>query len=262
MLKIRQEQMTVFEEHAERDFEEEMVQHALKSAPRLSRVIGEPGVRQTVTMGLERAKQHGFTNRGPMRFYLESMVAFGSDFDTDPQIPWAAEILDDQSMPDQMARADRLYVKIDDYYKKVMGPGNEWGIQAMRRITEAKADIFGRPGMDFDRRILAGLRHMYPEKCAYVGEAPLRSLVSEAMTSAQRYGITSEAGRGLLAGLMFGFGHGVTRDPQYPWVGRTLEDALVANPNDRASRLYDKTMVYVKRAVEFLDQEKAGNAVS
>jgi hypothetical protein len=59
----------------------------------------------TVRKGIERAAGYNFTLRGPLRFYVEAMLSFGSDFNTDPQLAWAVEVLNDASEPDELSRA-------------------------------------------------------------------------------------------------------------------------------------------------------------
>src|SRR5207302_709278 len=71
MLEIRSEQITVFEQAALEAFEDEMVEHLKKFSPEHCEVMGEPRVRSVIQLGMARAKTYGFTNRGPVRFYLE-----------------------------------------------------------------------------------------------------------------------------------------------------------------------------------------------
>jgi hypothetical protein len=100
--------MLAFEEDQNRRFEDEMVRHIGSFSPKTWEQLGEQGVRGTIAKGIERARDYGFTKRGPMRFYLEMMFMFGPDFDTDPEHPWAREILVEKGW-DQMRRADRLH---------------------------------------------------------------------------------------------------------------------------------------------------------
>ena len=58
MLKIRKEQMEVFEQAAIRNFEDEMVQHLKKFSSRHCEVIGEDNVRKVIRMGIERGKKY------------------------------------------------------------------------------------------------------------------------------------------------------------------------------------------------------------
>ena len=48
-------------------------------------------------------------------------LLFGSAFDTDPQFPWAAEIL--QSADHQMFRAELLHEKANEYLERSPRPG-------------------------------------------------------------------------------------------------------------------------------------------
>lgn len=251
---IRQQQIAVFDVIGEKKFEDEMVEHIQQFAPRLSDVVSEPGVRRAVQLGLKRSRQYGLSNRGPVRFYIEAMISFGSDFDTDPQLPWAAEILTSKAPVDQATRADLLFQKTHEYYQLVMGPDNSYGIEAMRRIANAQwKDLIASDG-EFSDRILSGLQRMYPQKYWYVGEPLLRALAGRGIEMAQAYSIASGPGAALLIGLMFGFGHGVATDPLYPWVGRTLKDTLIQHPQDRVLRLSDKLMVYARRVLEYVDE--------
>ncbi|MBK7353861.1 MAG: hypothetical protein IPJ05_10285 [Nitrosomonas sp.] len=109
MLVIRAEQMDVFKKTALLSFEDEMVEHLAKFSPPLYKVVGEEQMRKVIRLGMSQAAQYGFTYRGPVRLYLELMLLFGSYFDTDPQYPWAAEILTNQESGTQMQRAESLY---------------------------------------------------------------------------------------------------------------------------------------------------------
>src|SRR5207302_2071857 len=114
-----------------------------------------------------------------------------------------------------MARADRLYTQAHEYYQNVMGPRNEYGIEALRRLSEAQLKDFTASDGTFDDRVLASFEAMYPQKFWHVGEARLRILIAEGVKSARSFSIANDAGRVLLIGLMFGFGHGAARDPWY-----------------------------------------------
>lgn len=247
---VRTEQI---ESLASISFENEMVRHFQEFAPRLAEVIGEPSVRHTVKLSVDRATGWGFTNRGPLRFYLESMIALGSDFDTDPQLPWAAAILEDSTIADQMDRADRLYQQMHEYYQKVMGPGNEYGIEALRRMAGTKIEDFAALSGNFEDGTIARFRELYPQKCEYAGEPALRTLIRNGVASAQKYSLPGQAGSTLMAGMMVAFGHGVATDSLYPWIRSTLEDPRIPTPKDRAKRLYDKLMVYLRQVLANVD---------
>jgi len=98
---IRKAQLEPAAKAAAAAFEQEMVNHLFSFSPKHCEVIKEPGVREVIRLGLQRAEAFGFTFRGPVRLFIELMFMFGSEFATDPQHPWAAAALQDKTVPDR-----------------------------------------------------------------------------------------------------------------------------------------------------------------
>lgn len=257
MLNIRTGQMRVFEKAAADRFEDELVNHFKQFAPKHSAVIGEAGVRQVIRLGRARANKYGFTYRGPVRFYVEMMFMFGSDFDTDPQLPWAAAILNRSAASDQLRRADRLYDKTGVYLKKISGPNHTYSIEALRKLSRARIEDYPTSGANFEDVVVKGLQDIYPQKCRYLGELSLRGLVEIGLASANDYSVTTEKGMALFVALTFALGHSFASDPLFPWISSTLNDPHVDDANERAERLYTKVKLYLKHALTYLEQQRA-----
>jgi hypothetical protein len=255
MLVIRTEQMAALAATAAGSFETELVQHIKNFAPRHSEVVGTEAIRETVRGGMERARKYGFTNRGPSRFFVELMVMFGSQFDTDPLLPWAEGVLNNESIKNQMERADMLHEAMREYLNKVCGPEKKNWFEAMYRLSRMRLEDYPSPGGNFENEIKAGLYNVYPQKCKYPGEDALNHLIGRGKESALSYSISSAQGAALLIVLMFALGHGVTKDPLYPWISQTLEDESVADPNEKAKRLQAKMKTYLDQTLKNLGQE-------
>lgn len=254
MLKIRKEQMEIFEQAAIRNFEDEMVQHLKKFSPRHCDVIGEDNVREVIRLGIERGKKYNLTNRGPVRFYIELMFMFGSDFDTDPQLPWAGKILNDPMEVDQKERADQLYEKMTNYLDNVAGPVNAYTLDALRKIRRAASEDVKFSGEAFESGMLSQMKRIYPQKCNYVGDAPLRMLIQRGVELAATYSVTITRGVALFVVLMFALGHGFSDDPLFPWASRTLKDEQITDPLIRAKRLEAKALTYLSHVLKYLEQ--------
>ena len=248
MLVIRAEQVKVFEQAALRRFEDEMVVHSKEFTPRLCEVLGDEQLRAALRQAMQRATHYGFTNRGPMRFYIELRFLFGSHFDTDPQYPAMSEVLN--ASGDQMTRADQIYEGVVDYHAKVAGENNV----NVRKSLEALSVFARKPvsfsSHDFVTEMLQHMTRIFPQKSAYVGKEALTKLIHEGRTEAQKYGFTTPHAEALIVVLMFAFGHGCTDDPLYPWISRTLNDEKIIDPATRAERLE-------KQAVTWFDHELA-----
>jgi hypothetical protein len=253
MLRVRDEQMKVFEKVALRNFEDEMVQHLKQFTPRHSEIIAEQGVRRVVEIGIERAKGYGLTNRGPMRFYIELMFMLGNDFDTDPQYPWAGEILNHPENADQMERADSLYNKMMEYIQRVAGFENRYEKEALRRVIQMRFEDFAISAENFKPEILMHLNRICPQKCKYIGELAINALLKRGRELAEIHVISSAAVPALFVGLMFIFGHNCFTDP-HPWIAGTLSNASVADTNKRIERPFSKTMTYLSSALSLMEK--------
>lgn len=222
-----------------------MVKHLHGFNAGLAKTLGDDGLRTVIRFGIDRAKSHGLTRRCCVQFFIEMITVFGSEFDTDPQYPWAAAALADDSFDDQTERADRLHERATTYWNAAIGEGGALSRAALQRARNEPYEGVPPAAPDFHRRTLERLRGVYPEKYAAIGSAAASELIRRAQVEARVQSITSDVGVALLAGLMFTLGHGVTRDPHMPWVGSTLANPAVADPNKRAERLYARSMTYL-----------------
>lgn len=249
MLIIRKEQMETFDKFVLPAFEEEMIAHLKQFAPDHAETIGDKNVRLLIRSGIESAKQYGLTYRNPVRFYIELMFMFGSDFDTDPQYAWAGEILIDSTILDQVEKADRLYLKTRDYLKKVQGSDYEYEIAALRQVGKLRFDHLRMVKGNFESEITMLLKRLYPQKCEFIGDQAIRKLIQHGKEQVESFTISNTAGLPLLVGLMFAFGHGCTNDPQFSWITDTLNDKTTVDPSERVERLFSKMKAYLSQAL-------------
>jgi len=247
MLTIRPEQLAVFRAQALGAFEVTMVNHLAAFSPPLFKAVGEAALLQAVRLGIGRAAGYGFDLRGPVRLYLELMLLLGSHFDTDPQYPWAAAILQDRETGPQMERAERLYRQTLDYQAHVGGPDDARALKALRNIRGFAGTPVQFAPAALVPFMLDALAQVYPEKTAFVGEAALAELIRKAGLGARNMRFVTPRAMALVAVLMLAFGHGCGADPLYPWITRTLKDETITDPEARAKRLE-------KRALTWLDQ--------
>lgn len=220
---IRKEQFDAFEEAMRRNFENEMIGHIKKFAPARASSIGDEGVRDVVVKGVDQAELYDFDRRGSVCLFIEMMFMLGSEFDTDPQYPWAAEILGD-AQTEQMDRADRLYDKLMDYVEKVTVDEHVHSA-TWRLLSVVKFPVVVRSKEDEEavvRNLARFLGWLYPEKYEYSGEPAMRNLILDAITLSDQYFSSVVWGSVLVSTMMFLLGHQCFSDPQFPWIAETL----------------------------------------
>ncbi len=254
MLVVRAEQMNVFKEAALRSFKDEMLVHLREFSPPLFNAAGEEQMREAIQLGVGWASTYGFTFRGPVRLYLEHMLLFGSHFDTDPQYPWAAEILVNQDSGSQMQRAERLYEKTMDYRQKVAGSEDSHTLEALKNIAFFAKQPLLLSSENFIPAMLQEIANIYPQKAVYVGKDGLEALIRKGMGGAQRQRFSTIHGITLVIVLMLAFGHGCGSDPLYPWIAKTLKDDAIIDPEERAKRLEKKALTWLEHVLAYFDK--------
>lgn len=247
MVAIRTEQMKVFEQAALRHFEDEMMAHSKDFSPRLCEVIGDEQLRSAIHSAICRAMDYGFTNRGPIRLFIEMMFLCGSAFDTDPQYPQIGAVLRDNG--DQMQRAEQIHEGSLDYLEKVSGPSAVNVHNALKNLLIFAQLPIRFSSTDFVSGMLHEMNNAFPQKVAYIGREGLTALIEEGRVEAQEYGFSTIRGEALIVVLMFAFGHGCTNDPLYPWIFRTLQDEQIIDPAARAARLEKKALTWLKHVI-------------
>jgi hypothetical protein len=247
MLRVRREQLEVFDRKAADDFEGLLVEHLREWFPKKYDYLKPEGSRAVVKHGLARAKFYKLTDQYTLSSYTDLVFLLGSDFDTDPQFPWAAEILNDAERTDETTRAASLYAQAYEYFEQVAGPDGKFIDEALGRAAEAAAQSFTEaPGSaEFYARVLGLFKSLFPQKYVYVGELGLRRLVPQAVESARRYGLHGSRDVALYACLMFMLGSGFDTDPQFPWAAAALAGEEEVDGASKVERLYGAAMQYL-----------------
>ncbi|MGH9378975.1 MAG: hypothetical protein ACRD1I_09250 [Terriglobia bacterium] len=90
---------------------------------------------------------------------------------------------------------------------------------------------------EFEERVLANLRELFPAPCSKLGAAALAEIARYGIERAKSYGIVAEPDVCKYIGIMLNLGKDFDRNPRYPWAARTLNDASLGDPSARINRL-------------------------
>ncbi len=252
MLRIRPEQMKILEDAVWQGFEDEMADYSREFNPVLCGVLDEGELRKALRKTIKRARGYGFTCRGPIRLCIELMHLFGSSFDTDPQYPMFGEIL--KSPGHEMDRAGQLYAAVGDYLDKVSGENGIHEGRALERFSTVVREPIRYSPEEFEEAMVREMIRIYPQKAVLIGEEGLTVLIREGRQEAHTYGFNTVQAEALVVRLMYGFGHGCTDDPLYPWISRTLKDEKITDPSSRAKRLEKKALTWLDQVLERLHE--------
>jgi hypothetical protein len=93
MLTIRQEQFAVLSQLEVEKFADWVFTHLQRFFPAQCRAAGDVRISEMIEYGIERAAAYNLTSKRDVCKYIDLMVVFGRDFDTDSRLPWAGELL-------------------------------------------------------------------------------------------------------------------------------------------------------------------------
>ncbi len=246
---IRSDQMKVFEDAAKAKFQDWVLTHLREHFANYCEVLGEQPMRELIRHGCREAEEQGFVTEHEIALFIDLMVMLGSGFATDPQLPWAAEILTKESIASPTERIDKTYEAAMAYIDRVIGkdkvfPMDAWAGAYRWRIPEASEwSSRGR-----DPILLEQFSQWWPRKAEALGPTLLARLIRHAGQSAQQVRIVSLRGVGVFAGLMFLLGHHFHRDPAMAWAGRALADLAATNEGERVDLLIQEAKANLKRA--------------
>lgn len=83
MFKIRKGMMEAFAADAVKDFEDRMVAHVRRLLPSAC-AASDASIRRRIRSGIERARAYGIVSERGVCMYVDTMFAYGDDFDNDP----------------------------------------------------------------------------------------------------------------------------------------------------------------------------------
>jgi hypothetical protein len=93
MLTIRKEQFAVLAHLEARKFEKWMLVHLKRFFPTQCALFGDQRIKEMVRHAIQRAPIYGITSKRDVCKYIDVMIFFGREFDSDERSRWAGNIL-------------------------------------------------------------------------------------------------------------------------------------------------------------------------
>ena len=182
--------------------------HFLQLYPDECQSLPQEQLRAAIRYGIQRAAAHDYNTQQQVAYYISLMFILGSDFDKDPQYPWAARQIADKSIPDSLHRIQHAYQSTVTFLNKTVGSDNRFLVKALLRLRAYNLDSVPQTsGARFRDDICALLAGLYPQKYSFQGNTLLQELITRGAESAKSYGITMNKGIFVYITLMFSYKH-------------------------------------------------------
>jgi hypothetical protein len=108
-IRISLQQMDAFKTDAIERYIDSVIPHLQECFPEACEELGELETREVVRYGVDLAASYGIDREVCVCEFIDLMFLFGVEFDRDPDLLWASEILQDESIQEQGALLDHLW---------------------------------------------------------------------------------------------------------------------------------------------------------
>ncbi len=214
-------------------FLEYMLEHLKKHFPVQSKLLKDEGLTKFIETGIANANSWGFDSRFQCCLFIDEMVMLGSGFDSDIQIPWCRQILEDTAMRKDET-IELLFQRTMTYLDNVVGKGMVFPMKQLEYMANLPvSNIPGQnPDAGFEEDLVFEFSKLWPQKYHICGRLNLRQMILAGIQRAADNGFNRENSIAYFIHLQFIFGYKVDNDPLYPWV-RELLDASGAYSEEK-----------------------------
>jgi hypothetical protein len=236
MIVLRPEQMNAFADASQLARARRLQSALAHPFPLAEAHFGAPALEHSVRLGIERAQAHGIDADADIQCYLRLMLLFGSHWERDPQVAWAAAAMSAaEGTPSQ--RIARLWEQAQAWRIRVRGPNDSLYVDALRSIDGKSVEDLCKSSSRSQRDLMIQLAALYPRKFTEAGEQALYDLTRLAVEACRPFELLDRWAVVLIAQAMFLFGGGVLDDPLHPWAGDALKAAEGAAVDQKLERL-------------------------
>ncbi|ATZ10347.1 hypothetical protein [Erwinia amylovora] len=192
----------------------EIMQHYEIMFPLLIPLLKKECFRSFVEQGIVLAKESGYTQRGPVRLYLDMMIIFGSHFEQDPLFK-KLKVEEDKNVS-QIEKSVTLYTLLGKYLKTVYGLSGLYfkeSIRVFQRLNIKTLPV----GINVSNNELHELlRGIYPQRYDFATSDSIDELITLSDEYCRRHGLKNQNNKSYLILVMFlfgcSFGQGSFRD--------------------------------------------------
>ena len=169
-------QIEVLKKLSFENYVNELMEHYEIMFPLLMSSLKKDEVRSFIEQGIVLAKKSGYTQRGPVRLYLDMMIIFGSKFEQDPLFQRLN--VKEENNVSQIERSVTLYTLLNKYLEAVYGVNGIYFKESLRMFNDL--NIKDLPvGINVSSKDLHELlRRIYPQRYDFVTANAIDNLIA------------------------------------------------------------------------------------
>ena len=209
-MEFSDDQVDVLKKIAIESYIDEIVEHCGIIFPKLIPLYMKEEFYSYVQQGIILAEQAGYTQRGPVRLYIDAMIIFGSGFEREPL--FHSLKIKEKRQPSQIERSMNLYALLNDYIEKVYGENGCFFKKSFEMFENFSAKAFPVNISYSNEGLHELLMGIYPQRYDFAGYNAVNDLIAVLDGVCEKYKIKRLNHRLYLALIMFLFGCSFEQD--------------------------------------------------
>ncbi|WP_228005956.1 hypothetical protein [Xenorhabdus sp. BG5] len=221
-IEINEEQWNRLQNNSLNAYIDELVAHCNESYPYLEIKLGKDGLKLALKNAIEKAKNEGFDQRGPVQIYTDLLILFGTDFHTDPQYAWIKIILNNNSNIGQLEKTTLLYHEVTRYLSRVHGEQDENLKANIIKFQNINIEHLNVQWNTYENNVSILLKSLFPQKYQYIEQNNIKHFIRLGIEKSNQYGIENSNHSAFITLIMFLLGHEFDQDIFLPHLNTKL----------------------------------------
>ncbi|CDL82813.1 hypothetical protein [Xenorhabdus szentirmaii] len=245
-IEFNEEQYNKLKIHAFNAYLDELLVNCNESYPHIEIKLGKEGLRTALTDAVEKAKNDGFDQRGPVQFYIDMYILFGTEFQTDPQYTWIKTILDNHTQLGQLEITTLLYHEVTRYFNEIQGEQDEYLKTSVSKLQNINIEGLNVQWNTYESNVDALLNSLYPQKYQYIKQNDVKKLIQFGVEKSGQYGMGNANESAFLTLIMFLLGHQFDQDIFLPHLNKKLFNQYYSDTDSSVIKIEKAVKDYLK----------------
>ena len=203
-MEFSENQVLLLEELSLANYISEITEHCRIIFPGLMPLFDRESLRKYFSHVINLAKQSDYTQRGPVRLYIDMTIMFGVRFEYDPLYRWLNNNID-HALP-QLEKSMANYLLVDQYTSAICGMDCVFFDESHANFQSLSINSLPSHVIDGGKKLHELLMRIYPQRYKIVGENAIDKLIALSDIHSKNYDMKNESDKTYLIVIMFLFG--------------------------------------------------------
>lgn len=177
MMEFNEGQVDLFKALSFKDYIDEVFSHCEVMYPALVSSQHREKFCYYIEQSIALAKKADFTQRGPVRLFIDMIILLGYNFEQDPQYQWA-KFNEMNKASSQLEKSMMMYRILEQYIAAVYGENNVFFEQSLVKLSNLNINTISDSKENYHNNTHELLNYIHPQRYDLLGHESIDNLIS------------------------------------------------------------------------------------